>query len=87
MSTRHGFSNAGRRDCRVYDQYVKSSWDEVAAWNPKSWILPKDGFCEDCKKIVEVKLDDPPKQTCMTCGSEKVRKATKQELTAQKEGV
>lgn len=63
----------GPRDRRGYDSQAKASWDEVAAWNPRSHQLPQEGFCEDCKKKVMVNVDRDP-QTCQECGGSKVRK-------------
>lgn len=67
-------SNNGPRDRRGQAHMAKESWKDVAAWSPRSWQIPQEGFCERCKKKVMVKVDDPKKQTCMECGSTKVRK-------------
>ncbi len=74
------FSNNGPRDRRGQAHAAMETWKEVVAWNPKSWQLPKKGFCEDCKKKVMVKLDDGD-QTCEECKGHNVRKLSKEKRT------
>ena len=63
----------GPRDRRGYESQAESSWNNVKGASPRSWQLPKKGFCERCKKEVMVNVDKDP-QTCQECGSPEVRK-------------